>query len=255
MRSIEISARTVAEATRLALEQLGVDEDEVMIAVLQSGDDENEALVRVSVEDDGAEEAAPPAPERTRRPVLDPEATGAYARQVLEGILERMNLEGYVTVQHSTAPGPNDEPQHSIMLYVEGLDEETVGLMIGRRGETLTFACSFCLTRSSTALQVAGRNWSSTWATIGSVVRNRWKAWRDVSPNRCAQPDGLYRSNRCKPTTAGSCTWHCARIPRYTPRALEKAKRAVSSSFRAHNNFSVGPDAPFCVHPARLCMQ
>jgi spoIIIJ-associated protein len=139
MRSIEISARTVAEATRLALEQLGVDEDEVMISVLQSGDDDNEALVRVSIEDNEADaQAEAQHTEAVRaRPVLDQQATGAYARQVLEGILERMGLEGYVTVQHSSSTGPNGEPQHSIMLYVEGLDEETVGLMIGRRGETL----------------------------------------------------------------------------------------------------------------------
>ncbi len=159
MRSIEISARTVAEATRLALEQLGVDEDEAMIAVLHSGDDENEALVRVSVDDaDAAPAADEPADEpataaaddaapesgdvpaeasRRKRAPFDPVAAGTYARQLLEGILERMGLEGYVNVQHSTAPGPDNEIQHSIMLDVEGLDEETVGLMIGRRGETL----------------------------------------------------------------------------------------------------------------------
>ena len=49
MRSIEISARTVAEATRLALEQLGVDEDDVMIAVLQSGDEDSDAASLASI--------------------------------------------------------------------------------------------------------------------------------------------------------------------------------------------------------------
>lgn len=139
MPSIEISARTVAEATRLALEQMGVDEDEVMIEVLQNGDDENEALVRVSTADpeelDDAE-ASTDTPRRTRAP-FDPQLAGQEGRRILEGMLERMNVEGYVTVQHSTAAGPDGETQHSIMLYVEGLDEETVGLMIGRRGETL----------------------------------------------------------------------------------------------------------------------
>lgn len=132
MPSIEISARTIAEATRLALEQMGVDEDDVLIEVLQNGDDENEALVRVSTPDTVAEEA----PRRSRAP-YDPEAAGAEGRRILEGMLERMGLDGYVTVQHSTSTGPEGETQHSIMLYVEGLDEETVGLMIGRRGETL----------------------------------------------------------------------------------------------------------------------
>lgn len=177
MRSIEISARTVAEATRLALEQLGVDEDEVMIAVLQSGDDENEALVRVSVEDAAEAEETQATPERTRRPVLAPEAIGAYARQVLEGILERMNLEGYVTVQHSTAPGPNDETQHSIMLYVEGLDEDTVGLMIGRRGETLR-SLQFLL--NTIVNRVAGR-WPQLVVDVGNYRQRRQESLESLA--------------------------------------------------------------------------
>jgi spoIIIJ-associated protein len=137
MPSIEISARTVAEATRLALEQMGVDEDDVIIEVLQNGDEENEALVRVSTPDVGEEEQEAPQASRRSRADYDPQAAGAEGRRILEGVLERMGVEGYVNVQHSTSTGPEGETQHSIMLYVEGLDEETVGLMIGRRGETL----------------------------------------------------------------------------------------------------------------------
>lgn len=129
MPSIEISARTIAEATRLALEQLGVDEDEAIIEVLQSGDEENEALVRVSTLD--VDEPSP------RRAPYDPEAAAREGRRILEGILRHMDVDGFVNVQHTTALGPDGETQHSIMLYVEGLDEETVGLLIGRRGETL----------------------------------------------------------------------------------------------------------------------
>ena len=139
MPSIEISARTIAEATRLALEQMGVDEDEVLIEVLQNGDDENEALVRVSTADSDDDSVAEPVaepPRRTRAP-FDPQQASAQGRRILEGILDHMGVEGYVSVQHSTSTGPEGETQHSIMLYVEGLDEETVGLMIGRRGETL----------------------------------------------------------------------------------------------------------------------
>ncbi|WP_029215567.1 RNA-binding cell elongation regulator Jag/EloR [Kallotenue papyrolyticum] len=129
MPSIEISARTIAEATRLALEQLGVDEDEAIIEVLQSGDEENEALVRVSTLD--VDEPS------SRRAPYDPEAAAREGRRILEGILRHMDVDGFVNVQHTTALGPDGETQHSIMLYVEGLDEETVGLLIGRRGETL----------------------------------------------------------------------------------------------------------------------
>jgi spoIIIJ-associated protein len=137
MPSIEISARTIAEATRLALEQMGVDEDDVIIEVLQNGDEENEALVRVSTPDVADEEVQEPATHRRSRADFDPQAAGSEGRRILEGVLQRMGIEGYVSVQHSTSTGPEGETQHSIMLYVEGLDEETVGLMIGRRGETL----------------------------------------------------------------------------------------------------------------------
>ena len=51
MKSIEISARTVAEAIQLALAQLGKDRDEVAIEVLEAGNDEEEALVRVTAVD------------------------------------------------------------------------------------------------------------------------------------------------------------------------------------------------------------
>lgn len=178
MRTIEISARTVAEATRLALEQLGVDEDEAMIAVLQSGDEDNEALVRVSV-DDG--EAVPSEQETTSsaRPQqhLDREAMSVYARKVLEGILDRMGFEAYVTVEHITSAGPDDEPQHSTMLYVEGLDEETVGLMIGRRGETLR-SIQFLL---NTIVHRVSSRWPQLVVDIGNYRQRRQESLESLA--------------------------------------------------------------------------
>ena len=184
MRSIEISARTVAEATRLALEQLGVDEDEVMISVLQTGDDDNEALVRVSVDDDVEErEAAPPSEPARSRPPLDPQATGIRARQILEGMLERMGLEAYVTVQHSTSPGPDGEPQQSTMLYVEGLDEETVGLMIGRRGETLR-SLQFLL--NTIVSRTSGR-WPQLVVDVGNYRQRRQESLESLARRMAEQ--------------------------------------------------------------------
>jgi len=185
MRSIEISARTVAEATRLALEQLGVDEDEVMIAVLQSGDEENEALVRVSVETDGAEEQPAPSirPPASARPPLDPQKAGAYARQLLEGMLERMDLEAFVTVQHRTAPGPDGEPQQSTMLYIEGIDEETVGLMIGRRGETLR-SMQFLL---NTIVQRTSGRWPQLVVDVGNYRQRRQESLESLARRMAEQ--------------------------------------------------------------------
>lgn len=131
MKSIEISARTVAEAIQLALAQLGKDRDEVAIEVLEAGSDEEEALVRVTAVDDDDEAVS--------ENVAAPPAGGVdqIARRILEDLLERMDIHGYVTAVHSTVPGQRGEPEETITLHVEGADEEAMGLLIGRRGETL----------------------------------------------------------------------------------------------------------------------
>ena len=132
MKSIEISARTVAEAIQLALAQLGKDRDEVAIEVLEAGSDEEEALVRVTAVDDEEDAAAPQADQAPVAGGID-----QIARRTLEDLLERMDIHGYVTAVHSTVPGQHGEPEDTITLHVEGADEEAMGLLIGRRGETL----------------------------------------------------------------------------------------------------------------------
>jgi spoIIIJ-associated protein len=129
MKSIEISARTVAEAIQLALAQLGKDRDEVAIEVLEAGSEDEEALVRVTAVDD-EEDAEPAAPAATG-------AVDQIARRILEDLLEHMDIHGYVTAVRSTVPGQKGEPEDTITLHVEGADEEAMGLLIGRRGETL----------------------------------------------------------------------------------------------------------------------
>ncbi len=131
MKSIEISARTVAEAVELALAQLGKDRDEVAIAVLESGESGEEALVRVTVVDDEEEVPAP----ATSAPYTDDVAT--LARRILEDLLERLDIHAYVTAVTSRVPGQRGDVEETITLHVEGADEEAMGLLIGRRGETL----------------------------------------------------------------------------------------------------------------------
>jgi spoIIIJ-associated protein len=129
MKNIEISARTVAEAIRLALAQLGKDRDEVAIEVLEQGSEDEEALVRVTVVDDEEEEAGA---EATPAVSVD-----ALARRILEELLDRMDIEAFVTAVRSTVPDQRGEPEETITLHVEGADEEAMSLLIGRRGETL----------------------------------------------------------------------------------------------------------------------
>jgi spoIIIJ-associated protein len=135
MKSIEISARTVAEAVELALAQLGKDRDEVAIAVLEPGEAGDEALVRVTVVDEDEDDEAGAvlgAPERT---------TGGdvqeIARQILDDLLARMDIHAYVTPVLVRVPGQKGDIEETVTLHVEGADEEAMGLLIGRRGETL----------------------------------------------------------------------------------------------------------------------
>ncbi|NTW02589.1 MAG: KH domain-containing protein, partial [Oscillochloris sp.] len=135
MKSIEISARTVAEAVELALAQLGKDRDEVAIAVLESGELGDEALVRVTVVDDDDADSGALAPLVSSNDSSD--ELGVIARKILEDLLERMDIHAYVTAVLTRVPGQKGDIEETVTLHVEGADEEAMGLLIGRRGETL----------------------------------------------------------------------------------------------------------------------
>lgn len=145
MKSIEISARSVTEAVELALAQLGKDRDEVAIEVLEAGDNGEEALVRVTVVDDDEESELPTAaPDTTAAPAVlagdaDAETNelALLARRILEELLERLDIYAYVTAVVTRVPGQRNDVEETITLHVEGADEEAMGLLIGRRGETL----------------------------------------------------------------------------------------------------------------------
>jgi spoIIIJ-associated protein len=146
MKSIEISARTVAEAIQLALAQLGKDRDEVAIEVREAGSDDEEALVRVTVVDDDEPVEHTPAGEspgvsgESHSPAsaqADMANVEKIARRILEDLLERMDIQAYVTAVRTSVPGQRGDTEETITLHVEGADEEAMGLLIGRRGETL----------------------------------------------------------------------------------------------------------------------
>ena len=86
MKSIEISARTVAEAIQLALAQLAKDRDEVAIEVLEAGSEEEEALVRVTAVDDDEERLR-------KHPAASTGNVDQIARRILEDLLERMDIQ------------------------------------------------------------------------------------------------------------------------------------------------------------------
>jgi spoIIIJ-associated protein len=123
LRELEISAKTVEEATRAALEQLGVTRDDVEIIVLQKGRSgvlglgAEDARVKVILEDDYNRVAGAENEEADT------------ARQVLCDILHAMGISATVDVESS----PDiDTP---VALNIEGDD---LGVLIGRRGQALS---------------------------------------------------------------------------------------------------------------------
>jgi len=123
LRELEISAKTVEEATRVALAQLEVTRDEVDILVLKKG---KSGLLGI-----GAEDA------KIKVILLDddegqPGARGDAAntaRQVLSDILHAMGIQATVDV---TGSGNEGVP---VTLNIEGDD---LGVLIGRRGQALS---------------------------------------------------------------------------------------------------------------------
>ena len=124
VRELEISAKTVEEATRVALAQLGVTLEEVDITVLKKGKSgllgvgAEDAKIKVMLLDD----------EDERQPGAMSDAADT-ARQVLSDILHAMGISATVDV---TGSGDEGVP---VTLNIEGDD---LGVLIGRRGQALS---------------------------------------------------------------------------------------------------------------------
>lgn len=130
-RSVEASGRTVDEAIESALEELGVDLDQVETEVLTEGSrgllglGAAKARVRVSLIG-----SSPFPQEDEEEPGREDEADVAeIAMDVLSSLLRRMGVDASVVVRQDTGDGT--EP---LILDVEG---DNLGILIGRQGETL----------------------------------------------------------------------------------------------------------------------
>ncbi len=145
--SVEIQAVSVDEAVRLALEQLGRQEDEVDIEVLAEpsalgGPDEEEALVRVTVRGYASQPTrgaarTRPAANSAGEPGPDDELTAA-AIGVTSELLDAMGFQARVAPRRGPAVLEEDEEENSprtVQLDISGHD---LGMLIGRRGEHLT---------------------------------------------------------------------------------------------------------------------
>lgn len=119
MESIEISAKSEEEAVDLALAELGLSRSEVEVVVVKKG--------RGGLFGLGSEEV------RVRVTPLElfsSEDVGGMAKEVLENLLSLVEISASVNLG---AKGSGDEAV--ISLDIEG---EDLGILIGRRGETLS---------------------------------------------------------------------------------------------------------------------
>ncbi len=118
MKELEVTAKTIDEAVQIALEQLGVDEDQVEVVVLKKG--------KAGVLGVGAEEAKISVKVLGKRQERDDiEKT---AKSVLENLINCMGIEADVSVNKDY------DSELPMTLDIEG---EDLGVLIGRRGQAL----------------------------------------------------------------------------------------------------------------------
>jgi spoIIIJ-associated protein len=132
VEGVEASGRTVDEAIEKALEQLGLDETEVEIEIISMGrsgilgigGDRARVLVRPkSSVAPPAARAAPPTGEDTETAV-----------ETLKHLLELMKIDATLSVRAPETPGDGV----GLVRAVLDVSGEDLGILIGRRGETLS---------------------------------------------------------------------------------------------------------------------
>ena len=124
MESIEVSAKTVEEAIERGLQQLGLTRDQVETVVLNKGKSGFLGM--------GAEEAVVRLTPLT--PARGESDLSAAAKAALEEILQRMKLNARVEVRSDVQ---QDDTESNMPLIALEVDGEDLGILIGRRGETL----------------------------------------------------------------------------------------------------------------------
>jgi spoIIIJ-associated protein len=125
MEPLEISARTVEEAIQIALKQLNASRDEVKVDVVSEG--------RAGLLGLGAEEAKITV-ERVISVPEPGENASEITKNILERLLELMDIEA--TVHPQTFRTTNGEEQIT-SPFAFNVTGEDLGILIGRRGQTL----------------------------------------------------------------------------------------------------------------------
>jgi spoIIIJ-associated protein len=132
--SVETSGPTVDDAIDAALEQLDLDEDQVELEVLSEGGDGQPARVRARPRaevDAEIERGDAPSDDAASAEVEWDEGLATAGREIVEDLLDYMGFPGEVDVLG--AGKENGTPTLTLAV----VDGESMGALIGRRGETL----------------------------------------------------------------------------------------------------------------------
>src|SRR5436309_540853 len=128
--SVETTGPTVDDAIDAALEKLDLDEDQVDLEILSEGDDGQPARVRATPRSEVVAEPSITEGERDADAEWD-DGLATAGREIIEDLLDYMGFPGEVDVLRA---GKENGTPTLVMAVVDG---ESMGALIGRRGETL----------------------------------------------------------------------------------------------------------------------
>jgi spoIIIJ-associated protein len=135
VESLEVTARTVNEAIEKALAKLGLTRDEVDISILSEG---SRGILGIGGEDArilvSPREISRPNGDTRPRPAPTPELYAETARDVLDHLLSTMRVRARVEIREVPAAAA----EQGFVAAVEVVRPDDVGILIGRRGETLS---------------------------------------------------------------------------------------------------------------------
>jgi spoIIIJ-associated protein len=129
--SVETTGPTVDDAIDTALEQLDLDEDQVELEILSEGGDGQPARVRATPRSEVTADVAPTPAAETNGEVEWDETLATAGREIVEDLLDYMGFPGDVDVL--AAGKENGTPTLTLAI----VDGDSMGALIGRRGETL----------------------------------------------------------------------------------------------------------------------
>jgi spoIIIJ-associated protein len=130
--SVETTGPTVDDAIDAALEKLDLDEDQVELQILSEGGDGQPARVRATPRSEVTADAAEtPAAAEPNGEVEWDETLATAGREIVEDLLDYMGFPGDVDIL--AAGKENGTPTLTLAI----VDGDSMGALIGRRGETL----------------------------------------------------------------------------------------------------------------------